>query len=369
MVCSQLALAQSWYITAEEAFDFKSAEYKALFDASDATVFQAPYWLATFYEKLLQPLSLTPLIVTVRDELGALLMVLPCIRQMSSGIKVVQPADLGVADYNCPVAYPHVLEQISEDAELQTQILAALEPYDVFFFRKQRSDKPLIEDIIGGASVSPADAGSHQVPLTAPYQEWALEKLSSNFRSGNRRKMKKLLADHSTCEFETLTETAKIEEALRFIQHHRGQRYDDDVLSQDIFFNFYLDIATKYAADGFAQTFVMSVDGEMVAAFFGLNLNGCHCYLLGSFMTGKYDRYSVGMQSLTALIENRIEHGCTLFDFALGDEGYKDRFGADKIDIHHAVYARSVVGKLISYTYENAKPLKNFLKQFNPKLR
>lgn len=358
----------SFSVTLENTFDFTSAEYQVLFDASDTTVFQAPFWLATFYNNLIDPLALTPVIITIRDDIGKLLALFPCVRQTSKGIKIIQPADMGVSDYNCIVVREDALPFFRENSALQRQFFDALAPCDAFFFRKQRSDKPKIEDIFTGGLISPNDYNTHEVEIAESYDTWVLRKLSANFRQSNRRKLKKLVAAHGEPKFEIVTEKDKIIEALTFIQTHRGARYDNDILQRPAFFDFYLNLACNHDENAFVQTTTLKIKDELVAAFFGLNHAGRHCYLLGGFIPEKYDNFSIGMLTMMALIEDRIDHGFSIFDFALGNESYKDRFGGKAVHVHNTVYATSTLGTLISYTYKNAKPLKNLLKQLNPKL-
>ncbi|WP_162652909.1 GNAT family N-acetyltransferase [Lentilitoribacter sp. Alg239-R112] len=357
-----------WYVSVEDNFDFKSSEYASLYSESNATVFQSPNWLNEFYAKLVKALAIEPVIVTLRDKAGRLQLVLPCVRQVSAGIKLVQPADIGVSDYNCIVIRKDAIATIKADEKLQQDILQTLSPCDVFFFRKQRSDKPRIEDILNGASMSPADFNSYEVDLENSFDTWSRNNMSKQFRSTNRSKLRKLIAQCGTCDFETLTDKASIEEAMIFIRDTRSARYEGDLLLQPTFFEFYLSVALKYAQDGFAQTFVARVDGKIIAAIFGLNSNRRYCFLLCGFLVDEYGKFSIGSLTTSALISERIKDSSELFDFALGDENYKKRYNTTAIDIRNAVYARSTVGKLVSHIYQNAKPLKNWLKKFSPNL-
>lgn len=368
MVLDPKAAPPELKVALENTFDFASAEYRVLFDASSATVFQAPFWLAGFYANLAGPLELTPVIVTIRDGGGELLAVFPCVRQSSMGVRIIQPADMGVSDYNCIIVSDDMLPALKTDREAQQNILSALEPYDVLFFRKQRSDTPRIEDILPNGSISPSDYKSHEVELGSGFETWQLNNLSANFRQTARRKVKKLNADHGGYEFRTVTDESEIRDALTFIREHRSSRYKDDILKQAAFFDFYLNLALEHACVGRVQVSVCKVGGEIAAALFGLNDRGRHCLLLTGFVPGIYDAYSIGTQSMLLLIEDRIAHNFSVLDFALGDECYKDRYGATAIDVHCTTYSRTAVGRIVAGIYERAKPLKNLLKQVNSKL-
>lgn len=352
----------------ENSFDFLSVEYHTLHKASSATVFQAPLWLATFYKTLVDTLSLEPVVVTARNQDGLLLGVIPCVRQSVKGVKIIQPADMGVSDYNCIVVRDDALSVLKADQEMQHAIEKVLAPFDVFFFRKQRPDIVRIEDIMPDGSVSCNDNKAYEVALESSYDSWVLNNLSANFRQSNRRKFKKLIAKYDDYQFENVTDQSKIADALTFIRNHRSARFDNDILKQPAFFDFYLKLALENTDTGFAQTTISTINGKIVAAFFGVNHDARHCYLLGAFVPEKYDAYSIGTLTMMGLIKDRIDHNFSVFDFALGNESYKDRFGAVAIDINNTVYAKTPVGKMISYIYKNAKPLKKLLTSYNSKL-
>lgn len=350
-----------WHVTCSDTYDFHKPEFAELLSACDATGFQERGWLVPFFRILPSFLALKPVIVCVRDEKNHLKMLLPCVRRTVWGIHLVQPADLGLTDYNCPLVHPDAIDVIQGNEDLQDRIFRALRPCDIFFFQKQRADKIGIETVLRGASTSPSEVQAHQVDLFAPYDAWAKNKLSQNFRTNTRAKFRKLGKICENLSFDTVVEPSEITDALRFIQAHRGQRYKNDILQNHAVFGFYSEVAREGAQSGFAQTFVMRVDGEIVAAFFGLNWDDVHCYLLGAFKPGTLERFSIGLQTLTALIADRIEANVGTFDFGLGDEPYKKRFQAEEVKMHHAVYALSPFGKIIALTYEKAKPLKRVL--------
>lgn len=351
----------NWQVHQLDDFDFRGPEYSELLSACDTTAFQAPEWLAPFYGTFASSSGLEPVIVTLRDQSGQLQMVLPCVRHTVCRIKIVEPCDAGLSDYNCPIVHPDAVNAIQNDDVLQQQILDALAPCDVFFFRKQRAEKIGIESIISGGSTSLAEVKAHQVDLSAPYDAWALNTLSKNFRSNMRAKLRKLDKNCGQYWFETLTEPEEITNALRFIQRYRGQRFKNDILSNNSAFEFYRAIALQNVETGFAQTFVMSIGEEVIAAYFGLNWDDTHCYLLGAFKPGEFERYSVGLQTLNALVADRIDNNFQTFDFGLGDEPFKKRFNAEDVKIHNTVYPQTALGKVVALTYENAKPLKSFL--------
>ena len=107
-------------IAIEQAFDFLSPEYAALFDSSAATAFQHPLWLDSLYARLASHAGATPLVVVVRRRAtGALAMVLPLLRIRRGPIRTIEFADLRVSDYLAPVCSPRYFPSCSRTSGLR----------------------------------------------------------------------------------------------------------------------------------------------------------------------------------------------------------------------------------------------------------
>src|SRR4051794_19883076 len=100
----------------ENAFNFLSPEYAALFHSSAATAFQHPIWLDGLYGKLVPKTGAKPLIVVVRDRAsGTLAMVLPLLRVRRGPIRTIEFADLRVSDYLAPVCTAEAFSDLLRD--------------------------------------------------------------------------------------------------------------------------------------------------------------------------------------------------------------------------------------------------------------
>lgn len=94
----------------------------------------------------------------------------------------------------------------------------------------------------------------------------------------------------------------------------------------------------------------------------------CHAVLIGAD-TGRLGKYSLGMQLLYRIVKMRFGDGLHRFDLGLGNTGYKSMFRVDETTLHNYTLARSLAGAVMSMVYHRAKPLKNLLRRFSPRLR
>lgn len=352
----------------EPEFDFLSEEYKALFAASNATAFQSPEWLHTFYNKLTPSVDAEPLIVTVRDQrAGTLNTVLPLVRQRSFGAKIVQPADLGVSDYNTAIAKPEDLQNLAQSSFAKAQIADNLKPFDALIFRKQRDDTSCVSNLFSGAVISANENAAYKVVINEPFDDWFSKTLSKNFRSSYRRGARKIEREVGTLEFELATEPADIKAAFDFMRSVRQEKFEGDLFCTPAYFEFYFDYAVMTAEEKRSFTYVGRLDGRIVSVEFGLVKDGIQHMIHGCFAP-ELAKYSMGHLSLFNFMRDRSNEDCKVFDFTIGDHYYKQRLNAQKTTLSNAVVANGPVGELIGLTYRRGRALKNFIKQLDRRI-
>lgn len=349
-------------------FDFMSADYKQLFEQSNATIFQSPFWLDSFYHTLPDALNAEPVIVTVRDtKTEQLIMVMPFVRQTKFGTKIMQPADLGITDYNSIIVLPEVLDQMANQEEFGAQLKQALAPFDILLFRKQRPESFDISKLLNGITRTANQNSAFEMEMVAPFEEWQRETLSKQNRKGLARKRRNFDKEFGELTFNTLTDAEEIKQAFIFLRDERGKRYPDDLLSKPAYFDFYLDIAIKQAKRGKAVTYIGTANGQLITAEFGLYDEGRHIMLLGTYSSDEiYRKYSPGLQSIMDMMRTRKEQNIQFFDFSIGDEDYKGSFGAICVPLYNIILTNSIKGRLAAYIYRDNAFIKKLIKKLSP---
>lgn len=315
----------------ENSFAFLSQEYADLFAASVATPFQHPVWLARFYAWLVPQLGAEPLIVVVRARgTGALVMVLPMVRRRLGGImRMIEFADLRVADYATPVCTAATLARILADKAAVQSVRKALKPFDLLRIKNVRDDGLAIERLLGIAERVSMNMSAHAVPLSASYDTWRSQKISASYRKELDKKARQLYRK-GEYRFGCSTTPEAIVATFRSMQEFRRPRFEEaggDLLQNETYFNFYTEVATA-GAGGFARTYTMSMDGRPIAGVLGLSHGGRLLVILGGFDQAGYKNQSIGALTFQAVAEDAIANGETELDFTIGDEPYKRLFGA-----------------------------------------
>ncbi|CTQ65703.1 GNAT family N-acetyltransferase [Roseibium alexandrii] len=356
-------------IEACNTYDFLSEEYSTLFKGSNATAFQSPLWLHEFYHTLVPGHGAEPLIIKISskgsDHPDA---ILPLVRETHFGIRIVQPADLGVADYNAIVGSEEKLTALANNPSVAEGILSAIQPYHLILFRKQRPCAFDVAKLLPGANRTPNTSCSYEVDAGAGYDNWFTTSVSKNMRKGLKRKTNGFEKTHGKLEFAELCDERSIVDAFQLMRELREARYEANLFSRPEVFEFYQNIAVKGQRHGIASTFVSKFEDRILSIDFGVRHKSRFLFLLGAFYEEQdFQRYSLGLLGLNELIRREAEAGHTIFDFTIGDEPYKLSFGAEQIPLTNITVTSGPIGRLAFTAYQSRGPFRRTLKKLMPK--
>ena len=352
-----------------QEYDFLSNEYSALFKSAAATAFQSPLWLHEFYKTLVPGSGAEPIIIKIyRDGSDRPDAILPLVRETHFGVQIVQPADLGVADYNALVGSDENLRLLANNPSVRDGLIASIRPYHMILFRKQRPEAYDAAQLFKGANKTPNTSNSYEVDAGGGYDEWFKASVSKNMRKGLKRKRNGFEKNYGKLEFEELSDERSITEAFQLMRELREERYESNLFSQPEFFEFYRNIAIKGQSEGFASTFVSKLDGKLLSVDFGIRHKNRFLFLLAAFCEDNgFEKYSLGLLGLNELIRREAATGHEVFDFTIGDEPYKLSFGAEQIPLTNVTVTAGPIGQLAFTAYQSRGPFRRTLKKLIPK--
>lgn len=334
--------SSKFLIDVEAEFDFQSPEFEELFENSDATAFQNPVWLHELYEKLAPNRDASALVITGRlQQTGELMFVLPMTVRRVMGIALLESADLGVSDYSSPVVRRNMITTL-QDVCLHTTVDEVIGHYDVLRLKPIREESVELWSLFFAGDYQKLDFSSHEMPISAPFDAWRETNYSPSFRKEIDRKLRKFNRE-ADLKFEVLT-CEEAAEAVEDIQNLRVGRFDGDPIQQDFVLSFYKQVSRIGCKQGFAHVHKLSADGKMVGALFGLSNNGTHHGILMGCDYDSYGKYSPTMLMVDMLLRYWHENGGTITDFNIGDEPFKQRFGAKPVDLYQLCKPKGPIG-------------------------
>lgn len=349
----------------ETSFNFLSIEFAELFASSMATAFQSPLWLASFYSRLPAASQAEPLIVTVRDANGRLVMVLPLVRRRLGGVRVIEFADLRVSDYLSPVADAATLSALAGDPGVRRDLIRLLRPFDTIRIPKLTHGGLPVEALLGAPPRKPMGMNAYAVPLAEDYEAWRSLYIAASYRKELDKKGRQL-ERKGVVKFGVVSEPEAVRRAFDALKAYRGDRFGDtpggEVLQIPAYFDFYLDVAIK-GAGSFSRIYELSVDDRPVAVVMSLVHQGSCLVIMGGFDHGAFKNQSIGALTFERVARDCIARGDTRLDFTIGDEPYKLTFGATPLPMWTVTRTGSLVGTVAEIAIERFPFVKDTVKR------
>jgi CelD/BcsL family acetyltransferase involved in cellulose biosynthesis len=345
----------------ENAFDFLSDEYAALFNDSAATAFQHPLWLHGLYNKLAPRVGAKPLIVVVRDRAsGTPAMLLPLLRLRRGPIRSVEFADLRVSDYLAPVCTTKVFSDLLQDEKACLEIRRLVKPFDLLRMPKLPDGRLPLENLLSAPRRVAMDTNAYSTVLFAPFEQWRANALERSYQKELAKKWRQL-QKKGALSFSCCDDAASIAEAMELMKKLRGPRFqaqgDGDLLQRPEYFDFYSEVAAR-GLNSFVRLYVMKMEGQVIAAVLGLHHADSLLVIMSAFDIAGYKNQSLGALTFEQVARDCIERGDRILDFTIGDESYKRLFGAKPSPMWTVTQAGSVAGSVALLALKQAPWIK-----------
>lgn len=316
-------------VAVTSGFDFSSVEFAALHNCSDATAFQHPLWLDALHRIWAPARGATPVTVVGRHEDDRLCFVLPLLLRRVSGALLLESADLGVSDYAAPVVDRAWWDTGPNLAKLRQAVALALPAHDVRRIKPVRPEHvPLWTAFLGG-EIRPLPFGAHATAMEGSLEAWHSVALTEGFAVMLERKRKRFFK-LPEARLVVLNQPTATADAIERIALWRAGRFEGDIIQNPGALAFYSKVATEGAMSGFARTYALEADGDVVGLAFAIAAAGRMNYLLIGCDYARFGRHSPGLLLYNGMIGDWIKQGGTVFDFTIGDEPFKARFGTHR---------------------------------------
>jgi CelD/BcsL family acetyltransferase involved in cellulose biosynthesis len=189
-----------------------------------------------------------------------------------------------------------------------------------------------------------------------------LEGLYGKFRKNLRRCMRHLMKDYGKVELKKYNQFGSVKDAMEtFFKLHQkrwASKQMPGVFNTQTICDFYLDVARKFADNGWLALYFLAVNDEPIAAHYCFEYKQKMYFALSGFDLS-YARYSVGNLLTLKIIEKCIEEGLQEFDFMKGDEPYKSKWtGTYKINLEIKFVNKKLTSRLYNWGIRKLKKAK-----------
>ena len=339
---------------------------------AQGSVFQTYEWLSAWQRHIGAPQGVQPAIVIAHDAQDAPL-ALFALSVRGGFARELTWLGTELCDYNGPLLAPGFSEHFDRGRflALWDAVQRSLQAHPRLHYDMVNLTKML--ERIGGepnpmlhlpVTVNPS--GAYLTHLTGDWESFYTAKRSASTRRRDRTKRKRL-SDLGAVQFVTLDGEEAALDALDTLMTQKARSFARMGVA-NLFANpgypaFYRALATDAGTKPFVHVSVLDVGATPAAVNLGLIYRGCYYHLLASYDDGEVSRFGPGAAHLHDLMQYAIQHHCTVFDFTIGDEGYKRDWCDTELTLRDHISAATWRGALVAMPVTGWQRLKRRIKR------
>jgi CelD/BcsL family acetyltransferase involved in cellulose biosynthesis len=340
---------------------------------ADCTAFQTFAWHDAWQKTVGAAAGVRPVIVVGRGG-GHVLFLLPfaIVRRGLTRSLVWHAAEL--CDYNAPLLAPDFGDHlgIGDFTALFERIrqTIAAQPGCAF----DRISLTKMPEMVGAqpnpfmalpTSLNPN--GAYSTRLGPVWNEFYLAKRSSTTRRRDRTKRKRL-GDLGEVRFVTAGTPAERVATLDMLMQQKSKAFQrmgvTDLFARPDFRAFYRNLVADPAALDLVHVSRLEVGPTIAAVNLGLIFGGVYYHVLASYdADAETARFGPGAAHLHDFMAYAIDKGCHIFDFTIGDEGYKRDWSDAVHKLHDYRFAATPQGLVASWIENGIAAAKRRIKQ------
>jgi CelD/BcsL family acetyltransferase involved in cellulose biosynthesis len=308
-------------------------------DIGNATPFQNWQWLEAWYGAFANVDSVEPLIAIVSNAAtGEQAVLLPLIRRMHKGIRIVEPADLDLTDYNAPLLGAAAPREAKVARAMWKDLRGALRRLpggvDLIRLRKmpvETDGRPNPLALLDGAG--PCALNGNVVTTGDDFDAWRFT-LERTVRKELERSWRVFTRDPAAA-FTIITDRNEALRVLSTMERQQGDRMQhlglNFILNDETYAAFYRNLVEQNVGNGYAVLSALTVGDEVVATLLGIRQCSRYVMVRISNAGEKWSNCSPGRLIIERTMASLHGDGVRQFDFSIGNYAYKRRFGVRRI--------------------------------------
>jgi CelD/BcsL family acetyltransferase involved in cellulose biosynthesis len=310
-------------------------------DLNPSTPFQDPQWLDAWYGAFAATDRVEPLIAIICDATtGEQVALLPLVRRLQKGFRIVEFADLDMTDYNAPMLTAAAPRDARAARALWRDLKAALRRMpggaDLIRLRKMPVDlhgRPNPLALLDGAGPCPLNGNVVTTGDDFDAYRYSLER---TVRKELERSWRVFTRD-SAAAFRIIADKNEALRILSTMEIQQGSRMRrlglKFILNDESCTAFYRNLIGNGVDSGYVVVSVLSVGEEVVATLLGIR-RGSHYVMVRISNAGeKWSSCSPGRLIIERSMAAMHKDGIREFDFSIVNYAYKRRFGVVRLPL------------------------------------
>ena len=310
-------------------------------DLGNATPFQDWQWLEAWYGAFADIDNVEPLIAIISSAATSeQAVLLPLIRRMQKGIRIVEPADLDLTDYNAPVLGAAAPRDAKSARAMWKDLRNALRRLpggaDLIRLRKmpvETDGRPNPLALLDAAG--PCALNGNVVTTGDDFDAWRFT-LERTVRKELERSWRVFTRDPAAA-FRIVSDKDEALRVLSTMETQQGDRMQhlglNFVLNDETYAAFYRNLVGANVGNGYAVLSALTVGDEVVATLLGIRQGARYVMVRISNAGEKWSNCSPGRLIIERTMAALHKDGIRQFDFSIGNYAYKRRFGVARIPL------------------------------------
>lgn len=338
-------------ISVHDEFAPLKAVWQALERRGDCSVFQSFIWLSAWQRHIGTKQGVKPAIVVGWDSEGDALFIFPLGIGRGTVCRTLSWLGGDLCDYHGPLLSSQFSRYVSmaQFSALWADIREILPSHHIVALSRMPAR-------IGGQAnpfmtLGAMRAHASSAHMTMLKEDWASyyeEKRSSGSKKRDRQKRRRIEKFGAVSLVTPETDEEKLG-TLDILMAQKSATFARmgiaNLFDRPGYREFYRDLAVNPEADGLIHVSHLAVGDTIAAANWGASFGGRYSYVLTSYdESTEAARFGPGMIHLMELMSHATGTGHTVFDFTIGDEGYKEQWCEIEVALHDYVEPNTLIG-------------------------
>ncbi len=310
--------------------------------------FQTIRWIDSWARTLGREPNVQALPIAVfEDSSQHPILLLPLILTTENGLSKIEPADLGLTDYNAPILARNLALSARDALAIWSAIKAVLPPTDLILLTKiphsiDNEPNPLC--LLKRADKSPLNGNLLTAPNVWHDYHWGLER---TFRKEIERSWR-VFSKNENAGFSMIMDDREAAQILMSLEQQQAARMAelnaDYSLDQPHIAAFYRDLVANGLAGRTIRLSALKAGDEVVAALLGITQGNTFAMVRLSTGDVRWRNCSPGRLIIYKTMEALHAEGFRRFDYTIGDYAYKRRMGTQIVPLCNIVEGLSLKG-------------------------
>ncbi len=307
------------------------------------TTFQHPLWFEIWYGAFTEA---QPLIAIIGDTFTRQKVALvPLIRHVRRGVRIVEFADLNVTDYNAPILRPGVKFDVAEAAAMSRALIAELRnlPGGVDLVRFQKMPSKLSGGVNPLALLGREGSSSLNGNVVEIGDDF--DAYRTSIKRIQMPRYWRVFSRYPGARFRMIS---SVDEALQILdvmdrqQHARMNKLSSKfVLNDALYARFYRNLVKRGLPEGYVVVAALICDEAIVATLLGIRQDDHFIVLRVSNAGERWSHCAPSRLVIERTMAALHVQGVRRLDLSTGNYAYKRRFGAVKLPLTDASVALS----------------------------